>query len=62
MDFDILEHSYLFQGSSASEIEKILREIPYTVSIPHNMTKWAMMMNVSRPSLYREIKRLESKV
>ena len=29
------------------------------VSIPGSMTKWALMMNVSRPSLYRELKRLE---
>lgn len=29
------------------------------VSIPGSMTKWALMMNVSRPSLYRELKKLE---
>lgn len=27
--------------------------------IPDSITKWAMMMNVSRPSLHRELKRLE---
>jgi len=30
-----------------------------TVLIPGSMTKWALMMNVSRPSLYRELKRLD---
>jgi len=30
-----------------------------TVPIPGSMTKWALMMNVSRPSLYRELKRLD---
>ena len=30
------------------------------ISIPGSMTKWAMLMNVSRPSLYRELNRLEA--
>lgn len=30
------------------------------VSIPESVSKWAMLMNVSRPSLHRELKRLES--
>ena len=30
------------------------------IPIPDSMTKWAMLMNVSRPSLHRELKRLES--
>ena len=29
------------------------------VQIPESVSKWAMMMNVSRPSLHRELKRLE---
>ena len=29
-----------------------------TISIPGSMTKWALMMNVSRTSLHRELKRL----
>lgn len=29
------------------------------VPIPGSMTKWALMLNVSRPSLHRELKRLE---
>ena len=29
------------------------------VKLPGSMSKWAMIMNVSRPSLYREIKKLE---
>lgn len=40
-------------------LSEAIQNNTYTVRIPHNMTKWAMMMNVSRPSLYREIKRLE---
>lgn len=30
-----------------------------TVQIPDSVSKWAMLMNVSRPSLHRELKRLE---
>lgn len=29
------------------------------VGIPESVSKWAMLMNVSRPSLHRELKRLE---
>lgn len=31
-----------------------------SVRIPESVSKWAMLMNVSRPSLHRELKRLES--
>lgn len=31
-----------------------------SVRIPDSVSKWAMLMNVSRPSLHRELKRLES--
>ena len=31
------------------------------ILIPESITKWSMMMNVSRPSLHRELKRLEAK-
>lgn len=31
-----------------------------TVRIPDSVSKWAMLMNVSRPSLHRELKRLEN--
>ena len=30
------------------------------VPIPESMTKWALMMNVSRPSLHRELKKMET--
>ena len=30
------------------------------IRIPGSMTKWAMLMNVSRPSLHRELNRLEA--
>lgn len=30
------------------------------IRIPGSVSKWAMMMNVSRPSLHRELKRLEA--
>ena len=30
------------------------------IQIPESITKWSMMMNVSRPSLHRELKRLET--
>ena len=30
------------------------------IIIPESVSKWARMMNVSRPSLHRELKRLES--
>ncbi len=31
-----------------------------TVKIPESVSKWAILMNVSRPSLHRELKRLEA--
>ena len=31
-----------------------------SVRIPDSVSKWAMLMNVSRPSLHRELKRLEA--
>ena len=30
------------------------------INIPESMTKWSMLLNVSRPSLYRELKKLEN--
>lgn len=30
-----------------------------SIPIPESMTKWALLMNVSRPSLHRELKKLE---
>ena len=43
---------YLLMQSRKIESDKI--------PIPDSMTKWAMLLNVSRPSLHRELKRLES--
>lgn len=31
------------------------------IPIPESVTKWALQMNVSRPSLHRELKKMESK-
>jgi len=31
-----------------------------TIPIPESVTRWALMMNVSRPSLHRELKKLEA--
>ena len=31
------------------------------IHIPESVSKWAMLMNVSRPSLHRELKRLEER-
>ncbi len=32
-----------------------------TIAIPESISKWALLMNVSRPSLHRELKKLEGK-
>ena len=32
-----------------------------TIKIPGSVSKWAMMLNVSRPSLHRELKKLEER-
>ena len=32
-----------------------------TVKIPNSVSKWSMQMNVSRPSLHRELKKMESR-
>ena len=31
-----------------------------TVALPESVTRWAMLMNVSRPSLHRELRRMET--
>ncbi|MGN0194424.1 MAG: Crp/Fnr family transcriptional regulator [Pseudoramibacter sp.] len=32
-----------------------------TIPIPESVTNWALLMNVSRPSLYRELKKMEKR-
>ena len=32
----------------------------YRVRVPRSMTKWALTLNVSRPSLHRELRKLEA--
>ena len=39
-----------------ARIDKCFQRV---ISIPRSVSKWAMLMNVSRPSLHRELKKLE---
>ena len=50
MDYSVLEKSKLFHEIPAGN---------NAIPIPESVSKWAMLMNVSRPSLHREMKRLE---
>ena len=41
-------------------IQEVIRQSGNTtVRIPDSISRWAMIMNVSRPSLHREMKKLE---
>jgi CRP-like cAMP-binding protein len=56
LSYNAIQHKiafYLLMASSESGRSEIL--------IPDSMTRWALMMNVSRPSLHRELRKMEEK-
>lgn len=56
---ELLSYSGIAQKAAFWLLMQIRQTGKTTVNIPDSISKWAMMMNVSRPSLYREIKKLE---
>lgn len=56
LTYNAIQHKIAFYLLMASA-ESGRREVP----IPGSMTRWALMMNVSRPSLHRELKKMEEK-
>ena len=58
---ELLSYSGIAQKAAFWLLMQIRQTGKTTVKIPDSMSKWAMMMNVSRPSLHREMKKLEGK-
>ena len=56
---ELLSYSGIAQKAAFWLLMQVRQTGKTTVRIPDSMTKWAMIMNVSRPSLHRELKRLE---
>ncbi len=56
---ELLSYSGIAQKAAFWLLMQIRQSGKATVKIPGSMSKWAMIMNVSRPSLHREMKKLE---
>ena len=56
---ELLSYNGIAQKAAFWLLMQIRQSGKTTVRIPDSMSKWAMIMNVSRPSLHREIKKLE---
>lgn len=57
---ELLSYSGIAQKAAFWLLTKARQTNQNKVRIPESVSKWAMLMNVSRPSLHRELKRLES--
>lgn len=57
---ELLSYSGIAQKAAFWLLMQIRQTGKTKVQIPDSMSKWAMIMNVSRPSLHRELKRLEA--
>ena len=57
---ELLSYSGIAQKAAFWLLMQIRQTGKTKVKIPDSMSKWAMIMNVSRPSLHRELKRLET--
>ena len=56
---ELLSYNGIAQKAAFWLLIQIIQLGKTTVRIPDSMSKWAMIMNVSRPSLHREMKKLE---
>ena len=56
---ELLSYSGIAQKAAFWLLMQIRQTGKTTVKLPDSMSKWAMIMNVSRPSLHREVKKLE---
>ena len=57
---ELLSYNGIAQKAAFWMLMQVRQSGNDTVRIPDSISKWAMHMNVSRPSLHRELKRLES--
>ena len=57
---ELLSYSGIAQKAAFWLLTQARQTNQNKVRIPESVSKWAMLMNVSRPSLHRELKRLES--
>ena len=56
---ELLSYSGIAQKAAFWLLMQIRQTGKTAVKIPDSMSRWAMIMNVSRPSLHREMKKLE---
>ena len=56
---DLLSYNGIAQKAAFWLLTQARQTGKKRVAIPGSVSKWAMMMNVSRPSLHRELKNLE---
>ena len=56
---ELLSYSGIAQKAAFWLLMQIRQTGKTAVRIPDSMSRWAIIMNVSRPSLYREMKKLE---
>ena len=57
---ELLSYSGIAQKAAFYLLMKARQSNNNVIHIPDSVSKWAMIMNVSRPSLHRELKKLES--
>lgn len=58
---ELLSYSGIQQKIAFYLLSQAMQSGKATVPIPGSITKWALSMNVSRPSLHRELKALENR-
>ncbi len=56
---ELLSYSGIAQKAAFWLLTQMRQAGNNAIPIPESVSKWAMLMNVSRPSLHRELKRLE---
>lgn len=56
---ELLSYSGIAQKAAFWLLTQMRQTGNNVIPIPESVSKWAMLMNVSRPSLHRELKRLE---
>ena len=56
---ELLSYSGIAQKAAFWLLMQVRQTGKTAVQIPDSMSRWAMIMNVSRPSLHREMKKLE---
>ena len=56
---ELLSYNGIAQKAAFWLLMQARRSGKDTVNLPDSVSKWAMLMNVSRPSLHRELKKLE---